>query len=245
MMEIRNGKTKRMIAQLAQDSTLSLLQAMRAGRWQDSAELEAAVGLDRVSLVSRLEALASLGIVGTRDAGVRHWKLLQPRISLEVDLLSLPPGPGYILDVVRFYLRLLSNILDRCSEVGGRALRASLLDAITLLRLSLPDRERCLLSCLRTGIEFGPCLHALENRILGGELRDSDLSWVRPTYIAALTAVTERIKGNVDDSSGKLIFRLAARDLLREGADLAERFALLEGIPQTYLKQVECTVASY
>lgn len=245
MMEIRNGKTKRMIALLAQDSTLSLLQAMRSGKWLSSAELEAAVGLDRETLVSRLEALVSLGIVGTRDECIRHWRLLQPRISLEVDLLSLPPGPGYILDVVRFYLRLLSNILDRCSEVGGRALRASLLDAITLLRLSLPDRERCLLSCLRTGTEFGPCLRALENRILAGELQDNDLDRVRATYLAALTAVAERIKVLVDDSQGKLIFRLACRDLLREGGDLAERFALLEGIPKTYLKQVECTVASY
>lgn len=240
MMEIRNGKTKRMIALLAQDSTLSLLQAMRATTWLSSAELQDAVGLEREELVLRLEALVSLGVVGTRDDGVRRWKLLQPRISLEVDLLSLPPGPGYILDVVRFYLRLLSNILARCSEVGGRGLRAAALDAIMQLRLAVPDQERALLWCLCNGIEFGPCLQDLENRILAGELRDSDLPWVRSTYIAALRAVADRLKGLVDDSAGKLIFRLAARDILHEGAELAGRFALLEGIPETFLKQVEC-----
>jgi hypothetical protein len=245
MMEIRNGKTKRMIALLAQDSTLSLLQAMRAGSWLTSTELEMAVGLEREALVLRLEALVSMGVVGTRDDGVRRWKLLQPKISLEVDLLTLPPGPGYILDVVRFYLRLLSNILGRCSEVGGRDLRAAALDAITQARLSVPDRERALLQCLREGTELGPCLHALENRILAGELTDGDLDRVRATYIAALRAVADRLKGLVDDSAGKLIFRLAARDLLREGNELAERFALLEGIPLTYLKQVECAVVSY
>jgi hypothetical protein len=245
MMEIRNGKTKRMIALLAQDSTLSLLQAMRSGSWLSSAELESSVGLEREALVLRLEALVSLGVVGTRDDGVRRWKLLQPRISLEVDLLSLPPGPGYILDVVRFYLNLLSNILGRCSEVGGARLREAALDAITQLRLSLPDRERALLQCLRPGTGFGPCLHALENRILAGELTDGDLAWVRAAYVAALRAVADRLKVEVDDSAAKLIFRLAARELLRDGAELAERFALLEGIPPTYLKQVECATASY
>jgi len=245
MMEIRNGKTKRMIGLLAQDSTLALLQAMRAGRWLSSAELEAAVGLDRQTLVSLLEALVSLGIVGTRDAGVRHWKLLQPRISLEVDLRKLPPGPGYVLDVVRFYLRLLSNILGRCREVGGLGLQAAAFDTISQVRLSVTDRERALLACLRDGMDFGPCLRALENRILAGELRDSDLDWVRATYLTALCAVADRLKSIVDDSAGKLIFRLAARELLREGGELAERFALLDGIPQTYLKQVECAFTSY
>jgi len=245
MMEIRNGKTKRMIALLAKDRTLSLLQAMRSGNWLSSTELELAVGLEREELVFRLEELVSVGVVSTRDGDVRRWKLVQPRISLEVDLLSLPPGPGYILDVVRFYLRLLGNILGRCSEVGGRRLRQSALDALTQLRHSLPDRERLLLQCLREGTELRPCLDALEKRILAGELTDGDLARVRAIYLAALRAVADRLKGIVDDSACKLIFRLAARDLLRDGAELAGRFALLEGIPQTYLKQVECAAALY
>ncbi len=245
MMEIRNGKTKRMIALLSQDSTLSLLQAMRNGGWATSAELEAASGLARAELVSRLEELTALGVVGTRDAGVRIWRLLQPRISLEVDLLTLPPGPGYILDVVRFYIQLLTNITDRCSEVGGALLRSSALDTLTDFRLSLADRERVLLQCLRRGTEPGPCLAALENRILAGELADRDLAWVRATYIAALRALADRLKGCVDDSACKLIFRLSSRELLRECAALAERFALLEGFPQAYLKQVDCAAASY
>lgn len=243
MMEIRNGKTKRMIALLAQDSTLSLLQAMRGQSWLGTEELESSVGLEREALVARLEALVSLGVVGTRDGGVRRWKLLQPRISLEVDLLTLPPGPGYILDVVRFYIRLLSGILGRCSEVGGPRLRAAVWDSLTQFRLSLPDRERDLLRCLRQGTELQPCLNALENRILAGGLTDADLGWVRATYIAALRAVADRLKALADDSAGKLIFRLSARELLREGGELAGRFALLEGIPETYLKQVEPNVA--
>lgn len=242
MMEIRNGKTKRMIALLSQDSTLSLLQAMRNGGWTTTAELEPPSGLERSELVCRLDELASLGVVGTRDAGVRRWKLLEPRISLEVDLLSLPPGPGYILDVVRFYMNMLSNILGRCAEAGGPRLRSSVLDTLTGYRLSLPDRRRLLLQCLRRGTDAGPCLAALENRILAGELTDADLGWVRATYIAALRAVADRLKELVDDSTGKLIFRLSSRELGREGADLAGRFALLEGIPETYLKQVECPV---
>jgi hypothetical protein len=243
MMEIRNGKTKRMIALLAQDSTLSLLQAMRGGSWLSSAELEGACGLERNELVSRLESLLSLGVVGARDCGARQWRLLQPKISLEVDLLSLPPGPGYILDVVRFYIRLLSNILDRCSEVGGPRLRAAVWDSLSAFRLSLPDRERELLRCLRRGTELEPCLRALENRILAGELRDSDLEWVRATYLSALMAVADRLKALADSSAGKLIFRLSARELLREGGGLAGRFGLLEGIPEALLKQVECAVA--
>lgn len=243
MMEIRNGRTKRMIGLLAQDSTLSLLQGMRGGGWFSSAELEGPAGLERQELVSRLESLVSLGVVGTSDDGVRRWRLLQPRISLEVDLLTLPPGPGYILDVVRFYIRLLSNILGRCSEVGGTRLRSAVLESLTRFRLSLPDRERLLLHCLRRGTDLGPCLNALENRILAGELTDGDLGWVRATYLAALGAAADRLKALVDDSAGKLIFRLAARELLREGGELAERFALLQGIPKTYLKQVECSVA--
>jgi len=244
MMEIRNGRTKRMIALLAQDSTLALLQAMRGGGWMPSAELEGPSGLAREELVSRLESLVSLGVVGTRDDGARLWRLLQPRISLEVDLVSLPPGPGYILDVVRFYIRLLSNILDRCTEAGGRRLRDAVWASLSQFRLSLPDRERLLLRCLREGTELRPCLDALENRILAGELTDNDLERVRATYLAALVAVAARLKALVDDSAGKLIFRLAARELLREGGELAGRFALLQGIPEAYLKQVECGYAA-
>ena len=245
MLEIRNGRTKRMIALLAQESTLELLRALRPGGWYSLEELAGAVALDKELLRGRLRALEELGIVSSHEEGTVRFRLCNPRIRLEMDLRELPPGPGYILDVVRFYLRLLTNILDRCREVGGSSLQDDAREAIARMRLSLPDRERALLVCLREGTDLGGCLRALENRILAGELTDADLEWVRATYLATLRSVMDRLGALVDDSLGKLLFRLASRDLIREGADLAGRFSLLEGIPEKYLKQVELSADAY
>ena len=92
MIEIRNGKTKRMIALLAQDSTLSLLQAMRGGSWLSCAELEPAVHLESEVLVSRLEALVSLGVVRTREDDVRRWRGLFQRLQIS--------GPALLVSLI-------------------------------------------------------------------------------------------------------------------------------------------------
>ncbi|MBM4249797.1 MAG: hypothetical protein FJ149_10285 [Euryarchaeota archaeon] len=240
MIEIRNGSQKRMIALLAQESTLDLLRAMGNGEWRSAGELSAAVPLDPELIGARLSALSELGVVRGRDDEVRRYRLARPVIRIDLDLRSVPPGPGYILDVVRFYVRLLANLLDRSHEAGGRPLRSAALQSIRLVRCSLPEEERFLLSCNQDGVETGPCLRSLERRIMAGELTDADLPRVREAFLRALGAVGDGLKGFVDDSTVKLVFRLAARELLRDGSGLAVRFGLLEGIPHSYLKQVEC-----
>lgn len=238
MMEICNGKSKRMINLLARESTIALLREMRPGGWRTLAELAMASGIEPEYLGRTLGELTDMGVLEARQDAEPVYRLREPRITLCLDLREMPPGPGYILDVVRFYLILLANIIDRCKEVGGRSLQDEALDAIALLRASLPDSERSLLYCLRKGIEPRGCLSALENRILAGELDDTDLGRVRKIYLRTLRAVMDRVLGGLDDSAGKLLFRLSARELLLDGEDLVRRFALLEGVPERFLKQV-------
>ena len=238
MMEICNGKSKRMINLLARESTLALLREMRPGGWRTVTELAGASGIEPEYLGRTLAELTEMGVLDAREDTEPGYRLREPRITLCLDLREMPPGPGYILDVVRFYLVLLTNILERCKEVGGTSLQDEALDAIALVRASLPDGERGLLYCLRKGIEPRGCLSALENRILAGELGDNDLGWVRQIYLRTLGTVMDRVLGDMDDSTGKLLLRLSARQLLREGEDLVRRFALLEGVPERYLKQV-------
>jgi DNA-binding HxlR family transcriptional regulator len=239
MMEICNGKSKRMISLLARESTLALLLGMRPGGWMTAAELAVKSGIEPRYLLRTLNELAQMGVLEADEGAQQCFRLREPVVTLSLDLREIPPGPGYILDVVRFYLVLLTNIGERCKEIGGNSLQDEALDAIALKRSALPDRERVLLSCLRKGIDHRGCISALEHRILAGELGDSDLGWVRRVYLDALQAVMGNVLARLDDSTGKLLLRLSLRDLLRDGGDIVRRFALLEGIPDKYLKQVD------
>ena len=239
MMEINNGKSKRMISLLARESTLALLRDMRPGGWCTLDELAGASAIEPGYLRRILEELIEIGVLeGAGAAGGPRYRLLQPRITLNLDLRELPPGPGYILDVVRFYLVLLSNLIERCKEAGGPALHAEALVSIAYVRSQLPEADKGLLYCLRQGIERSSCMAALEDRILAGELTDTDLGRVRQIYLLALRTLVDRLLARVDDSTGKLVLRLAARELLVQGDELVQRFDLLEGIPEKYLKQV-------
>jgi hypothetical protein len=238
MMEICNGKSKRMIGLLARESTIALLRGMRPGGWLSSSELAALTGIEPRYLRRTLDELALMGILEATTAEPPAFRLKEPKLTLSLDLREIPPGPGYILDVVRFYIVLLTNIVGRCRETGGPALQDEALDAVAAARAALPDRERPLLACLRRGIDPRGCIAALEHRILAGELDDSDLGWVRDAYLGALRAVLDRVLSRLDDSTGRLLVRLSARQLLQEGEDLAGRFRLLEGIPEIYLRQV-------
>ena len=238
MMEICNGKSKRMISLLARESTIALLREMRPGGWRTPGELAAGSGIEPDYLRKTLSELAQMGVLDARELPEPGYRLLQPRITLCLDLREIPPGPGYVLDVVRFYTMLLSNILERCKEVGGRPLQEEAQDVIALERASLSDERRVLLNCFRHGIDSRGCLSALENRILAGELNDSDMGWVRGEYLKTIRSVMKMVLARLDDSAGKLLMRLATRQILLDGGELVARFALLEGVPERYLKQV-------
>jgi len=239
MMEICNGKSKRMISLLARESTLALLRGMRPGGWKTARELSVQSGIEPQYLVRTLNELADMGVLDAGEGAEPVFRLREPKVTLSLDLREIPPGPGYILDVVRFYLVLLTNIVERCKEIGGTSLQDEALDAIALERAALQDGERVLLACLRKGIDHRGCLSGLEHRILAGEFKDSDLGWVRRVYLDTLQAVMRGVLARLDDSTGKLLLRLSARQLLRDGEDLVRRFELLEGIPDKYLKQVD------
>ena len=239
MMEINNGKSKRMISLLARESTLAVLRDMRPGGWCTLGELAGTSAIEPGYLRRVLEELVEMGVLeGSGAGGGPRYRLLQPRITLSLDLRELPPGPGYILDVVRFYFVLLSNLIERCREAGGPALHTEALNSIALVRERLPDSDKGLLFCLRQGIERSACMAALEDRILAGDLTDADLGRVRQIYLSALRALVEGLLARVDESTGKLVLRLSARELLVQGDELVHRFDLLEGIPENYLKQV-------
>jgi hypothetical protein len=228
-----------MISLLARESTLAVLRNMRPGGWCTLDELAGASAIEPGHLHRILEELTEMGVLeGSGDDGGARYRLLQPRITLNLDLRELPPGPGYILDVVRFYLVLLSNLVERCKEAGGPALHAEALVSIAYVRAQLPDADKGLLHCLRRGIQRGQCMAALEDRIQAGELTDADIGRVRRIYLTALRTLVDRLLARVDDSTGKLLLRLAARELLVQGDELVHRFDLLEGIPEKYLKQV-------
>jgi hypothetical protein len=238
MIEINNGKTKKLMGLLAQDETLAIMRAMRTARWYTAAELSEFARMPPLSAEQKLCELSELGIMERAEGQPVKYKLLHRRIQLNVDVREIPPGPGYILDVVRFYNHLLTCILDRTREAGGEPASEKLLSTFARVRSALPERERQLLMCVGTSVDFMPCLERLEMRIMEGKMSDDDVCWVRKTYLRTLQAIIEMLESTLDETMAKLVFRLAAREPIMESRDLVTKFALLDAIPENYVRLV-------
>ena len=238
MIEINNGKTKKLMGLLAQDETLAIMRAMRTARWYTAAELSDLARMPSPSAELKLHELSELGIMERVEGPPVRFKLLHRRIQLNVDVREIPPGPGYILDVVRFYNHLLNGILYRTLEAGGEPASEELFATFARVRSSLPEKERQLVMCVGTSVDFLPCLERLEMKIMEGNLSDGDVGWVRDAYLRTLHAIIEMLESTLDETLVKLVFRLAVREPIMESGDLVTKFSLLEAIPENYIRLV-------
>jgi len=138
---------------------------------------------------------------------------------------------------VRFYLVFLSAVAKRQDDVRGALLQNEIGAALESATDALSKEERDLLpdaSCWQQPESF---LTSIDDRMKSGDIRAPGLERIRDIYIQVLKELLTNLLGRIDDSMVRLLFRLAARDALREDGNIAMKYSLLKDIPEAYLKQ--------
>jgi len=142
-----------------------------------------------------------------------------------------------IKEIVRFYLVFLSAVAKRQDDVRGALLQNEIGAALESATDALSKEERDLLpdaSCWQQPESF---LTSIDDRMKSGDIRAPGLERIRDIYIQVLKELLTNLLGRIDDSMVRLLFRLAARDALREDGNIAMKYSLLKDIPEAYLKQ--------
>jgi hypothetical protein len=143
-----------------------------------------------------------------------------------------------VTEIARFYLLFLSGIWERDADVRGGRLRIELSMALESARARLPERERGLLPDPADRLEPDEFLASFERGMASGEIEAPPAMRIRQVYLNALEEILTRLRGPLDDSVVKLLFRLGAKKALRRSRNIAEKYSLLEGIPDIYIRQV-------
>jgi hypothetical protein len=141
-----------------------------------------------------------------------------------------------IKEISAFYLAFLSALVNRQEDVRGMDLRQEVRKALDSASSSLSECDKWLLPA---GDWQQPelFLSSIDDRMAPGEFMTPGPERVREIYVRVLKELLTRLEGQIDDSLVRLLFRLAARDALREGGHIALKYSLLEGIPEAYLRQ--------
>jgi hypothetical protein len=142
-----------------------------------------------------------------------------------------------IKEIVRFYLVFLSAVAKRQDDVRGALLQNEIGAALESATGALSRDEQLLLpdaSCWQQPESF---LTSIDKGMKTGQIRAPGPGRIRDIYVRALKELLTRLEGRIDDSLVRLLFRLAARDALREDGNIAMKYSLLKGIPDVFLKQ--------
>jgi hypothetical protein len=150
------------------------------------------------------------------------------------DRREAPP----VSEAVRFYRLFISGLLERHPDVKGVHLKTEIGIALDEARAMLPAKAAALLPDTSTLSEPKKFLVAPAPSLERHGIDGHDIGTVRLAYLTVLQKILERLSDRVDPTVVKLVFRLAARKALGERMVLVERYFLLEGIAQNYLRQV-------
>lgn len=170
--------------------------------------------------------------------------------SLNASLSSAPvrpPGPAAgplahdhsggmpVAGIVRFYLSFLSAMARRQEDVRGMQLGPEIERAFDSERDRLLKPDRGLLPAAGEWQRPAEFISRLDDRLGTNPV---GAVTVRTIYDQVLQEILSGLKGRLDDSLVRLLFRLSLRDAMKENGDSADMCMLLGGIPRAYLNNI-------
>ncbi|HKZ23090.1 MAG TPA: helix-turn-helix domain-containing protein [Thermoplasmata archaeon] len=115
---------------LSGEHSLSILRALRDGRWRLSSEVARDLGIHITTASKFLQRLAELGLVERRphDARTSEYHLRATRLKLEVDLED---DSGPLREVVDFYVSYFHSLFERIRFYGTPAIQTEMEHRLT------------------------------------------------------------------------------------------------------------------
>jgi hypothetical protein len=163
-----------------------------------------------------------------------HKPARQPKSIESVPAQQTVPDDTTVREVAQFYIVFLWSVAKRQEDIRGLKLQDSISEAVDSLICSLPENEQWILP--DDWLRPEEYLSSIYDRLASGNV--PALENVKNIYIRVLHELRMRLEQHLDGSTVKLLFRLAARDTMREREQFARKYSLLEGIPESYLKQL-------
>ena len=143
-----------------------------------------------------------------------------------------------VSEAVRFYRIFLAGMLERQPDVRGVRLNAEMGIAIEEARALLPGEAGTLLPDMSSLSEPAKSFDAPEPSLARPGIDGPDIETIRRAYLTVLQRILARLSARMDPTVVKLIFRLAAKNAQRDRMALVDRYSLLEGIAENFLRQV-------
>jgi len=235
-------RQEEVLCALAKQNTIPILREMNKNGWYSLENLADRLSMDTHVLERDLMTLQKIRLIERRfnNGGANRWEYKLIRDLPEIDIQALLEKESHAHDALRFYNRLVFGILGKAAEFD-RSLHRRLLEATRSTRCENLLGLR-LLSTL--DVEGGYDITMVRlSELLGSGLFDGideqkAMYAVKNAYLAVIHSLIEVLNDHVDQGVAKLILRTSSRDMLIDGGWLVEKFALLQGVPTTYFRQV-------
>jgi hypothetical protein len=140
-------------------------------------------------------------------------------------------------EIVQFYLSFLSGVAKRQEDIKGVSLQYEIIKALESIADSLPADDKLLVPTVIWWQLPEPFIFVVDTQKTSERYPMTRIDRVKDFYNQVISELIGRLHGQLDESIVRLLFRLAARDALQHWEYLATRYALFEGIPETYLRQ--------
>jgi len=115
---------------LSGEHSLSILRALRDGKWVLSSEVARILEIHITTASKFLQRFAELGLVERRahDARTFEYRLRSPRLRFEVDLED---EAGPLREVIDFYVAYFHSLFDRIRYFGKPSIQAEMEHRLT------------------------------------------------------------------------------------------------------------------
>lgn len=115
---------------LSGEHSLSILRTLRDGDWHLSSEVARSIHIHITTASKFLQRFAELGLVERRphDSRTFEYRLLRPRLRLEVDLQD---ESGPLREVIDFYVAYFHSLFERIRYFGTPAIQMEMEHRLT------------------------------------------------------------------------------------------------------------------